>query len=163
MAMKPTTVNKHILNIVVGCTEIPFFTVRCMQSFDLSRKFITLIVRDFWWICKRIVCLCGAESLSVHAISFFFQNQVFLCCITSRTVFFVPKQLSPSIKTFRTIAQKLHFTDVRFSHLIMICWIYYALRSPNYSHLIASIDLITQSHTTFHWQNDFTLFLLRRY
>lgn len=42
--LAPETLNTHILNIVVGCTEIPFFTVRCIQSFDINRKHITLIV-----------------------------------------------------------------------------------------------------------------------
>lgn len=34
----------HILNMVVGCTEIPFFTVRCIQPFDFSLKNITNFV-----------------------------------------------------------------------------------------------------------------------
>lgn len=39
---KQNIMQTHILNIVVGCTKIPFFTVRWMQSFDFTRKHITL-------------------------------------------------------------------------------------------------------------------------
>lgn len=63
---------KHILNIVVGCTKIPFFTIRCIQSFDFARKNITLdlllsfcatILLDYlslvgWcWFFIIIICL----------------------------------------------------------------------------------------------------------
>lgn len=72
MAIKPTIVNKHILNIVVGCTEIPFFTVRCMQSFDLSLKFITLIVPFFAeFAIKNCLCVFGCR-VAFHANYFFF-------------------------------------------------------------------------------------------
>lgn len=69
MAIKPKTTKTHILNMVVGCTEIPFFTVRCIQSFDLSRKHITLIVAcncaqfimSFRIVCVAFVCSAGVK------------------------------------------------------------------------------------------------------
>lgn len=82
--------HKHILNMVVGCTKIPFFTVRCIQSFDLARKNITL---------DLLLSFCATIFDYLFLVGVFFSSCGFV--IVSVFLFCLPDKNRPANSQFR--------------------------------------------------------------